>query len=793
MRYPFVNKNRKPTQGFGEHPNWYKKFGMKGHNGIDYPLNYQDVYSADDGMVEWTKIDSDGFGLHVKIRHTHGWTLYAHLSLLDVKSGDTVKKGEVIGLSGNTGNSTGPHLHFGYKPIDFDNNNGYYGYVDPASLLHEDYAAETMFGIYVLDGNNLTQVAHEVKRLKPRAIVVNFVGQNFDNQIAGLRLIKHLSPTTHIVGRLYKPDGVWSENIAKDPERYAQEVINEVRGKPWIPFIDSLMLHNEVLHDGHWFNSKIQVPKIKLKARFDVQIMSLIRDINNIDGIPIKYHALVAARGTPDIDIAGKRWPTPFHEWELYLPALRKAVMENHFIDLHQYGVNNPNDNPSWFAARFELQVLPWLKKKYPQIYEEMIGKRALFISECPWDNGHKEGWMAPSGPVNAEDAVKQLSEFAKLMKPYYDDGITFAHVIFSYGSFGGWDKFDVTRTKNNNTRLFDAMVAAGSYGLSDETDTPKPEPEPEPEPEPKPEPPGENMNKYKYYRRIAPDLVDAGVTVKPLHEREDFDVENMKDDSMCRVLVETFSTRDGSWVPSEQTYSIPAAPAKRYRPTDTRCLFDDAGGATDLFMLLLNEGRPVNSPLECNDIHHGESGFIIYNDQGLRIYQKAKPKSGWANIFMDKGSAYYPDKGQQGPWTARPFGYSDEVEHLGLINRWHISIFMVFELMTWGDYKERFLVPKFDNMNDKVKFYCDRAQVISLNPYAALNKAGLEGIGNYSKPLFAPVTNEVPIMWNGTKYLTQKMDPITPVPGGTELPNPRYYIAPATNVNNVSWIEGER
>jgi murein DD-endopeptidase MepM/ murein hydrolase activator NlpD len=93
------------------------------HYGVDIKL-YQgeDVKSAFEGVVRIAQYDGD-YGNVVVVRHPNGLeTLYAHLSKLKVKEGDRVEAGDIVGLGGNTGRSTGSHLHFEarYKgePID---------------------------------------------------------------------------------------------------------------------------------------------------------------------------------------------------------------------------------------------------------------------------------------------------------------------------------------------------------------------------------------------------------------------------------------------------------------------------------------------------------------------------------------------------------------------------------------------------------------------------------------------------------------------------------------------------
>ena len=84
------------------------------HKGIDIDLSIGDtVKNAFDGLVRYVKWDYRGFGLYVVVRHYNGLeTIYAHLSKTLVKRNQSLRAGQAIGLGGNTGRSTGPHLHF---------------------------------------------------------------------------------------------------------------------------------------------------------------------------------------------------------------------------------------------------------------------------------------------------------------------------------------------------------------------------------------------------------------------------------------------------------------------------------------------------------------------------------------------------------------------------------------------------------------------------------------------------------------------------------------------------------
>ena len=126
------------TQLFGENPEDYKKFGFPGHNGIDYGIpNGTPVSAAAAGTVAAVAFENGGYGNYVKLSHMDGsklyFTYYAHLASATVSPGQKVKAGTIVGLSDNTGASTGPHFHFGVR-ID-GQNPAYKGYVDPMPLF----------------------------------------------------------------------------------------------------------------------------------------------------------------------------------------------------------------------------------------------------------------------------------------------------------------------------------------------------------------------------------------------------------------------------------------------------------------------------------------------------------------------------------------------------------------------------------------------------------------------------------------------------------------------------------
>jgi murein DD-endopeptidase MepM/ murein hydrolase activator NlpD len=103
------------TQRFGENYDHYMEvFGIPGHNGIDIGAALgTPILAIADGEVKWVAVD-DNYGIYVRLYHPQHklHSFYAHMERATAPKLGTVRRGDIIGYVGSTGNSTGPHLHF---------------------------------------------------------------------------------------------------------------------------------------------------------------------------------------------------------------------------------------------------------------------------------------------------------------------------------------------------------------------------------------------------------------------------------------------------------------------------------------------------------------------------------------------------------------------------------------------------------------------------------------------------------------------------------------------------------
>lgn len=116
--WPITNKGVTGKFGWREHPILKRK---EFHPGIDLAASIgTPIYAPASGVVEFSGYSNNGYGYNVILLHNFGFkSVFAHMTRKDVvKAGDFVNKGDLIGYTGNTGLSTGPHLHYEVRFIN---------------------------------------------------------------------------------------------------------------------------------------------------------------------------------------------------------------------------------------------------------------------------------------------------------------------------------------------------------------------------------------------------------------------------------------------------------------------------------------------------------------------------------------------------------------------------------------------------------------------------------------------------------------------------------------------------
>lgn len=170
------------------------------HRGVDLALHIGDtVRAAFSGKVRLTRYERRGYGYYVIIRHNNGLeTIYGHLSKFLVKPDQIVKVGDPIALGGNTGRSTGPHLHFETRYLGMDiNPNNIFDFVN--QVPHTDFytfnpkelASNLGYGKYKTTGSNngAKYVSYRVRKGDSLSRIANKYGVSI-NQLCKLNGIK---------------------------------------------------------------------------------------------------------------------------------------------------------------------------------------------------------------------------------------------------------------------------------------------------------------------------------------------------------------------------------------------------------------------------------------------------------------------------------------------------------------------------------------------------------------------------------------------------------------------------
>jgi murein DD-endopeptidase MepM/ murein hydrolase activator NlpD len=171
------------------------EFGMRGwrwHHGVDLDLNTGDpVYASFDGVVRIKRYERGGYGNFVVLRHSNGLeTLYAHLSKQILQVGDTVSAGQLIGLGGSTGRSTGPHLHYEVR---------YNGYAFDPKYIYDFEQGTIISNIFHLSPNHFQHLLNQrqtVSHIVKRGDTLSRIARKYRTSVQQLMKLNGLSAST---------------------------------------------------------------------------------------------------------------------------------------------------------------------------------------------------------------------------------------------------------------------------------------------------------------------------------------------------------------------------------------------------------------------------------------------------------------------------------------------------------------------------------------------------------------------------------------------------------------------
>ncbi|MFL7839954.1 MAG: peptidoglycan DD-metalloendopeptidase family protein [Candidatus Promineifilaceae bacterium] len=321
---------RKITQYFGANPEKYAQYGLPGHDGIDIhaPIGSK-VFSVAPGRVNRVQPvpDGKGYGIHVRIDHVDGYqTIYAHLEETLVREGNRVQAGTLIGRSGISGNSTGPHLHLGLKRFGETYQNWPYNLTDPTPFLLPllswqepagPYTEGWVFAASVTIKGNLAQVnvgdAHlregpdvndEVIDLIPEGTILILTGEKDEDSV------EVRAPTRALDGAevLYPPD----EPQAGDPVPPGDVLL----GWAWEDYLE--IRGNYAMVGRHGINlrsSPVRNATLIGKVQWGFMATIVGKSINGYAPVFIYLRDVLDAR--PDVTVqAPKQWHTSDQEDE---------------------------------------------------------------------------------------------------------------------------------------------------------------------------------------------------------------------------------------------------------------------------------------------------------------------------------------------------------------------------------------------------------------------------------------------------------------------------------------------
>ena len=656
---PFIGEF--PTaQRFGENPHVYRKvicggIRLRGHNGIDYALPPGTlVIGVQNGVVLEAGEDPEGFGRFVLLGHRWGQSLYAHLSEIHVHKGQQVGAGQLLGMSGNSGLSVAPHLHFGMRISPFSVSDGWCGYSDPAPYLDRlTQPLGALMGPHIIEGTH----AHldTLARWQPRLLVV------LDPNPDEIRTLRQVCPDTVIIGRVFEPDHVVQDRIRSSPKAAARWA-HEKTLAHMSPEVDYWQFANEVLQE---------TDGLPLLDSFEHARMALA------DKAGYKCAILGFSVGSPNLPEDDR-----MALWQLVYPAIAHAEEHNHIVTVHQYGMPDlwgPDDLYDWYIHRLEHQVLRRLPYKGVKFAVTEYGIDGMILGSEP------AGWQEFT---DATGYAQQLLKASSYLERF--SGRVLGYAIFTLGHFSPWQTYDI---EGDVARLLADQSQRGTW---DEVDTDAPgiipgdtdvttDPGGEAIDDGSPDPGDGNADepddakKPLVEHRLDQRFHTFHMAVKTLADRPD-----EPGGDLVYLVKDIFMTEHGSWEDTGEESDIPGWAREAYLKPE----FAEAGANHHLFAAVIGVDGRLSRGLE---VIFWSDGFERLEDPAYSDYvrERTKDDSGWATLFMSASSSFAPDRGETGPWCWAPTGASEVVCGGGLPLGHPVSTFVVWQAVTRQEWEE--------------------------------------------------------------------------------------------------------
>jgi len=347
------------TQAFGANPDYYGKYGLPGHEGLDFKAPHgSEIYACADGVVKLVA-DSGNYGKQIRILHDGGAheTIYAHLEEPLVVEGQMVWQGQLIGHADNTGNSRGDHLHLTLKVYgDYAKYaaKGYGGSIaDPTPFLMP-YGEKPMMnlacGNVIQVGLSDDAVMEIVAKLRPEFMSVT------NRYTLAQRL---MAAGVKVIYRRWPDDGANAQNFLTQPEAFVDWVAADA------PPGAIVSLPNE--------------PALT-QAFADATLRALQRATNR---------GLVAVFGN---------FPTGNPEpgdWLMFGPSLAYAKANGHILNLHEYWSPDPMTDYGYHFGRFLNLFTIFGQSNLPRIVMGEIGYAKDYDPYGGWYGNISEATMA--------------------------------------------------------------------------------------------------------------------------------------------------------------------------------------------------------------------------------------------------------------------------------------------------------------------------------------------------------------------------------------------------------------